>query len=210
MADVHAQILHVVHMRRAPHADQQLPVRQHAAGITRQQRQQRILARAELHSPTRDPHGAPGHVDLERTRGEVLAGRAARGARVAQRGADARQQLGDAERLLDVVIGAVVERLHLLGIAVPCRQHHHRHGAARAQLLQHQLAIHVGQAEIEQDQRRRPASRQPQPVGRRLRPLDGIAGPLQRRTQETVDLRLVVDHQHARLDHGATFMPDRC
>ena len=67
--------------------------------------------------------------------------------------ADARDELGERERLDEVVVGARVERgdARLDGIARG--EHEHRHVDARAaQLLEHVEAVAIRQAEIEDHQ----------------------------------------------------------
>ena len=44
-----------------------------------------------------------------------------------QRGAHAAAQLGDADRLYDVVVGSGLERLDDVGLGVERREHHHVH-----------------------------------------------------------------------------------
>ena len=67
----------------------------------------------------------------------------------AQRGADAGEQLLGVERLRDVVVGAGVERAHLLRLLVAGGQHDHGHVAERAQAAQHVEPVEVGEAEVE-------------------------------------------------------------
>ena len=72
---------------------------------------------------------------------------------VALRRPDAGQQFVEAERLGDVVVGAVVERLHLGGLVAAAGQHDDRdRGAGGADALDRLQAIDVGQAEIQHDQ----------------------------------------------------------
>ena len=63
--------------------------------------------------------------------------------------AQPRQKLADAERLVDVVVGAEVERGDLFRLAIARRQHDDRHVRPTPDLLDHLLAVHVRQAEIE-------------------------------------------------------------
>ena len=72
--------------------------------------------------------------------------------RAAQQRADARQHLLEMEGLGDVVVGAGVEALHLVAPAVARGEHQHRHGAAGAPPgLEHRDAVHLGQADVEDD-----------------------------------------------------------
>ena len=134
---------------------------------------------------------------------------AAPAARVAQRGAHARQQLADGERLLDVVVGAEVERGDLLRLAVARRQHDDRRGGEAAGARDHVLAVHIGQAEVEDDQVGRRIGDQPQRLvaGGGVQHL--VARRFERRLEETHDLRLVVDDQDARAGHDAALAISR-
>jgi hypothetical protein len=67
-------------------------------------------------------------------------------------GAHPRQQLGHAERLLDVVVGAGVERAHLVALFGTGREHQHRHVRSCAQAHDELDAVAVGQAEIDDHQ----------------------------------------------------------
>jgi hypothetical protein len=56
------------------------------------------------------------------------------------------------ERLGDIIVGAGVEALHLVAPAVARGQDQHRHGAAgAAPFLQHRNAVHLRQADVEDD-----------------------------------------------------------
>ncbi len=75
-----------------------------------------------------------GEVDLdvaERQPGGAVA--VAQALLAAQVGAHPRQQLGHAEGLLDVVVGAGVERAHLVALLGAGREHQHRHVRSGAQ-----------------------------------------------------------------------------
>ena len=68
-----------------------------------------------------------------------------------QRGAQAREQLLDAERLRHVVVGARVERRDLLGLVADDGEDDHRRAAPGAQLARDVGAAAVGQHEVEHD-----------------------------------------------------------
>ena len=73
------------------------------------------------------------------------------GAGVADGGADAGQQLRRAEGLDQVVVRAVVQRLHLVMLVVAGGDHHHRQVGPLADGLQHLYAVHIRQAQIQHD-----------------------------------------------------------
>ena len=70
-----------------------------------------------------------------------------------ERRAHAREQLLHAERLGDVIVGAEIERLHLGGFVAAARQHHDRKVlSSRTDLAQQLESLHIGKAEIENDE----------------------------------------------------------
>ena len=73
------------------------------------------------------------------------------GAGVADGGADARQQLGGAKGLDQIVVGAVIQRLHLVVLVVAGGYHHHRQVRPLAHGLEHLHAVHVGEPQIQHD-----------------------------------------------------------
>ena len=90
--------------------------------------------------------------------------------RVSQRGPEPRGQFADAERLLDIIVGAEIERLDLLRLAIARGEHDHRRRRELADVAQDVLAVAIGQAEVEDDRdraRRSPPAARP---GRRSRP----------------------------------------
>jgi hypothetical protein len=66
-------------------------------------------------------------------------------------GAQAGEQLVHAERLGHVVVGAGVERGHLLGLLAPGGQHDDRDGGPAADAVNDVGSVHVGQAEVQDD-----------------------------------------------------------
>jgi hypothetical protein len=73
-----------------------------------------------------------------------------RGPAAAKRGVDAGEELLDAEGLGHVVVGAEVERPHLVGLRASGRQHDDPHGRALAQLTAQLEAVDARQHEVEQ------------------------------------------------------------
>ena len=73
--------------------------------------------------------------------------------RAAQGGADAGQELGEAERLGDVVLGAELEPRHLVHLAAPRRQDDDGHHPPLAsKRLEHLEAVHLGEHHVEDDE----------------------------------------------------------
>ena len=67
-------------------------------------------------------------------------------------GADAGQELVDAEGFGDVVVGSGVQGFDLVGAAAAAGQHDDRGGGPAAQAVDDLDAVHVGQAEVEHDE----------------------------------------------------------
>jgi hypothetical protein len=145
-----------------------------------------------------EPHPAVRHVDGQRPGLDHRLGRVVLQPAAAQGGAQTGGQLGDAEGLGDVVVGAAVQRLDLLRLAGADRQHDHRHRRQLADPAQHLLAVDVGQAEVE-DHQVGPVLHHPlQALGAACRLDRDVAVGGQADLQEAADLRLVVDDQDAR------------
>jgi hypothetical protein len=70
---------------------------------------------------------------------------------VTQQDTDPREELPHPERLRHVVIGARVERRHLVGFLAPRGQDEDGHRRPLAQAPDDLAAVDVGQAEIEDD-----------------------------------------------------------
>ena len=128
----------------------------------------------------------------------------------------ARQQLGHAERLDHVIVGAEFEQPDFLGFAGAHREHDQRHARPGAQPLQHFGAVHVGQAEIENHQIGRLQRRRAQRFGAGLGLLHREAVEFEAGAQEAADLNFVVDdengrrdfiHRHVDLHHGRRRSP---
>ena len=86
---------------------------------------------------------APGLGDLRVREG---------GAGVADGGADAGQQLGGTEGLDQIVVGAVVQRLHLVSLVVPGGNHHNGQTGPLSHGAQHLQAVHIRQPQIQHDE----------------------------------------------------------
>ena len=132
-------------------------------------------------------------VEPHRPAGELALGVAGR---AAQQRAHARQHLLEVEGLGHIIVGAGIEALHLVAPAVARGQHQHRHGAAGAPPgLEHRDAVHLGQADVEDDG----------VVGLGLAEIvallavegavDHVAGVGQRRRELAVEIGIVLDDE---------------
>src|SRR5262245_34723586 len=116
---------------------------------------------------------------------------------MAQRGAHARQQLADIERLVDVVVGPEIERVDLFRLALARRQNDDRHVRPFARALDDVLPISIWQSEIEEDNIRRLGRNAFDAVGDRTRACHLVVVGFQRRLEKAQDRRLVIDDQYA-------------
>ena len=148
----------------------------------------------------------PARRDLARGRVERQVGHLQhgcwRGRRWRRRsGAQAGQQLVELEGLDEVVVGAAVQALDLVGQRVARGEHDHRRGvAARAQVAQHREAVALRQAEVEQHGVEALAGQHGIGGAAVAHPVAGHALAAQRLAQALADHRVVFHQQHA---HGA-------
>src|SRR5581483_4394935 len=113
------------------------------------------------------------------------------------RRAQAGEQLVDAERLRHVVVGARIERCHLLALVADDGEHDDRHGAPRPQLARDVGAAAVRENEVEDDRvGRRDRGGSERTLGR-VGGIDLVPGAAQARLERPQDVRLVVDDQDA-------------
>ena len=135
--------------RLAPHLARQRVARDDLAGVAGQVVQQVELLRGQLDGlpVARDPAGRP--VDLERVDGQAV--RVAHPS-AAGDGAESGEQLGERERLHQVVVGPRVEPDDPVLQGVPRRQHHHRRvEPLLAQGRENLEAVAPRQHQVEQD-----------------------------------------------------------
>mmetsp|Transcript_15321 Transcript_15321/g.36556 ORF Transcript_15321/g.36556 Transcript_15321/m.36556 type:complete len:272 (-) Transcript_15321:132-947(-) len=201
---VHTDIVHVIGMARPPHGLQQMLMRQHPSRRVAQLLQQTVFDRrqmqlfAALLRAAR--HDTPCSIHRDRPEAQHRVGIGATRA-PAQLHPHPGQQLGHTEGLDQIVIGAGVERLDLALFTVAGRQHQHRGLRPAAKLANEIEPIAVRQPEVQHHQLRPARGRVDQAAlqARRLEHLQALA--FQRQAHETPDLRLVLDHQHARRTH---------
>ena len=119
--------------------------------------------------------------------------------RAAQHGVDAREQLGERERLGDVVVGAEPQRGDLVELALARRQHDHRHEVVgRAQRGEHLEAVLLRQVDVEQDEREVLVARSSSSASSPSRAIDGrAAGELEVQREAGRDRVVVLDDQDA-------------
>ena len=136
----------------------------------------------------------------------AVPGRCGQGAvqgRTAQGGADSGHQLGGAEGLGDIIVGAGVQRLHLLFFLGSGRDDDDRQIAPLSDIADHVDAVHVGKAQIQQDQIRAPGSRQRQAVCGAACGSDFVVLGAQRGGDKVADIAFVFNQQDLMLQiHG--------
>ena len=169
--------------------------------LVRQRAQQRELDRRQVHLLAVERDGVRGEVDDEAVGLDPRLGRGAAGA--PQHRLHPRDELAGRERLRDVVVGAVLERLDLGLLVGDRREHDDRQLAPGAQLAADLDARAVGQHQVD-DRRVRTADR-----GAVERLLGGragqhlVAGAAQHEAQRAQDLRVVVADEDALAGHQA-------
>ena len=167
---------------------------QHLAGVLHQHTQQFVLLRRQLDLTVADLDDAAHQIDRK------IAGAEHRALAMdlqlmPQRRAHAGEQFIHPERFRQIVVGAEIERLHLARLIAAARQHHDRDAVvAAANHAQQFMALDVGQAEIENDERRilRQQFERDLAVGGFQ---DLVALGSQPHPQQFADRRLVVDDQ---------------
>ena len=148
--DPHAQVLQVVAILRTPDLGQQLGVQHDLAGLAaRCCSSSHSVRDSWTSSPSRVTMSAL-EVDLDVVEGQH-AGTRTRAVRAAKDRPHARRQFIGMERLGDVVVGAEIQTLGLVGGGALRRQQDHRHWPALTQLPHDLDPIKVGHDDIEQD-----------------------------------------------------------
>src|SRR5581483_7994751 len=169
-------------------------VRQELPLVADEEAEQPELVRRQLHRLAAEPHRLLLEVDAQLP--DVVHGLGRR-LDAAHRGTQARKQLLDAEGLRHVVVGARVERGHLLALVADDRKNDDGDAAPRAQLAADVGAASVRQDEIENDGvGRRQCGRGERSLGR-VGSVDVVARAAQARLQRAQDVRLVIHHQDA-------------
>ena len=125
----------------------QLGARHDAAGMMHQIGEQPVFMARELDRIAIDRNAAGAGVEPHRPAIEFAFGVAGR---AAQERAHTGQHFLQMKGLGDIIVGARIEALHLVAPAIARREHEHRHGAAGAAPgFQHRDAVHLRQADVE-------------------------------------------------------------
>src|SRR5581483_3618519 len=170
--------------------------------VPREEREERVLVRRQLHGRACEGDGARNEIDPQVA---DLEHGLRRGFGPAERRAQPGQQLVDAERLRHVVVGAGVERCDLVLLVVDDRQDDDRHRAPAAQLARDVGAASIRENEVEDHGVRRTHGGARQRLLARRGRVDVVARSAQARLERAQDLRLVVDDEDAR--HAGTGAP---
>src|SRR5215469_7614439 len=151
--DVHPHVLGLGLVPVPPHAPQQVRMGQQLAAVGGKLAQQGELRGGQVHGLAVPGHLLAGQVDLDVPRGDDRRSRLGRGGGpgAAQCGGDPGQQFLDAERLGHVVVGANVERGHLVPLPAAGRHHDDRHAGLLADLPAQLETVDLGQHQVEQD-----------------------------------------------------------
>src|SRR5215470_10277433 len=116
---------------------------------------------------------------------------------MAERHADARQQLIDAEGFGQVIVGTEIERSHLVVFAVADREHNDRHVGPLTYAPEDLQPIDLGHPQVEQEHIRMPGCHLLQCGSTILGECYLVAMHFQRGLQKAPNLRLIVDDEYA-------------
>jgi hypothetical protein len=140
----------LVGVRRAPHLEEELAMRQDFPGVADERGEQSVFDWREMHWLPGDGHLPLGEVHVQIVQRECgLAGIIRVAGGVPQGRAHARQQLADPEGLAHVVIGAGIEGGDLVPLLASRREHNDRQGGPFTQPADDIESVDVGEAEIE-------------------------------------------------------------
>src|SRR4051794_11894557 len=183
----------------APDLLEQLGARAHLALVEREMLEQQELARGQRNRPVARVGGAAVRVEGQAAGAQQPVGRL--GAALAQARPHAGHELGERERLGEVVGGAELEAADL-GVDVRQRREDQDAllGAGLDRAAQDPHAVDTGHEEVEHDEVVLPRARELEAFGARRRGVDGQPVGGESTRDEVGDLRLVVDDEDLR--HG--------
>src|SRR4051794_12613229 len=177
-----------------PRRRQELPLGNRPAGVLHELLEDQELQPGQRQRPAADVGLHAPEVQPEVPGPDHLAGRVA-----AELVADPGDQLGERERLGQVVAGTEVEAVHLEPHLGEARQHQDRLlGPVAQQLPEHVAAVHAGHQQVKDDQVIGIRERSPQSVWAAARQLDRQALRRQRAAQARAYRLLIVDEQDTR------------
>ena len=152
------------------------------------------LARRQLDLDVAAPHATQPGVESQIADGD--GDRGVRGG-ASRQGPQPREQHREREGLDEVVVGAGVETLGLVVLAVLGGQHQDRRPhPAFAQRSAHPVPVEAGQHDVEHDQVGLRLSCEPQPVVSVMRDLDPVSLALEPALQRRDELDVVIDDEH--------------
>src|SRR5512139_465416 len=211
MADIDPEVLMATHRLGAPDLGEQLAVSHHSARMRCQAKQQAVFDLGQMDNLAPAPHHASDAVDFKVAEMDQRLFLLVFGSAATHQGTDSRQQFRNAEWLGQIVVGAGIERCHLLGLQRACRKNQDGHGGPSPIIPDEFDPVLIWQTEIEHDQA---GLAQPQfnaglagGTGHR----NAVALALQGRGNELPDVPVVLDHQnphvfaHASASSSATW-----
>jgi hypothetical protein len=175
---------------------------QHLAGMAEEQLQQRELLGRQVQLDLGAPGAPPRRVQPQVA--DLQHGRALDPA-AAHQGAHPRGQLGEAERLDEIVVGAGVQPHDTVVDRVPGGQQEHRRPAAlRAQPPGDLQPVHAGQHDVQDDRVVVRLGRVPQRLRAVAGRVDGIALLLEATLEQQRQAHLVLHDEHS---HASSMTP---
>jgi hypothetical protein len=166
--------------------------------VLEQQSEKLELAPRQLERLPAAAGGPRASVELDVAYGEDVLRADAAVRRPPQHGAHPCCELGDAERLDDVVVGTELEADNTIRLEPARGEHDHRHRRRPSELATDVAPVDVGKHQIEQDDVHLVAGCgvEPSATGRRMLDLEAFA--FERPDERCRDRLLVFDQQHAR------------
>src|SRR5579862_3922379 len=208
VSHVDANVVSALLVGGSPYLQEYLAMREDSSDVLDHRREQSILEHGEMNLGVPLANQALGEIDLYVTETEdrrTLVG----GADLAsQDGPNACEQLADAERLCQVIIGACVQGVHLLALAHTRREHDQRHDGPGPQIADEIDPVAIWQSKVQDDDVgiSRPAFDQSLLDRSGLEDLPALR--FQRDADEPANLRFVLD-QHRDGRNGA-HVSERC
>ncbi len=205
LAHKDAQVFHIVTVFRSPDIGEDVLVGQDAVGMAGQISQQVELGGGQADLAAAERNNVARQVDDQVAGSDHAERLILTRSLVAQGHADAGQQLFGAKGLDQVVIGAQVEGFDLDVLFAAHRQDDDRDLGPGTQLPADLQAVHIGQAQVEDDHRGLLGGSQGQAFFPVLGSRDLVVVCAEDGTQSAQDLWLVIDDEDVRLGgHGVT------
>jgi hypothetical protein len=199
VAHVNVDRARVAELRGAPERLEQHPPAEDAARMRHQRAEKLELDVRELRPLPAHLDRPPRHVDEQPHSHDLLLGArsvAARRSSPPQERLHLRTELGDRERLGDVVVGAELEPEHLVELVVAGREHDDRHRTTRPQLPADLEPVKLREHDVQHDEVNLLLAETLERLLAVRRLNDRVAVPFERKRQDFPHRHLVVDEEN--------------